>query len=202
MKRPRGPRSVALTRRRAATTSPVGGTVWCPPGSKTNAKTMSLRLQDKPRRNREFNEPPPHCAESTHSPSPRFDNEEAKPLCASRSSYSSSAFPSPLCPPPRSGLARRLYPKSVGHSAGIDGGELALFLEMRKLEKQRNNLLLHNAGELDPPLGNLDRARRYALLTPPGTPLFPSLETESKRPPIGSTVTPKARPTVLKSRVS
>ncbi|URE47748.1 hypothetical protein MUK42_13698 [Musa troglodytarum] len=31
---------------------------------------------------------------------------------------------------------------------------------MRKLEKQRNNLLLHNAGELDPPLGNVDRARR------------------------------------------
>lgn len=33
--------------------------------------------------------------------------------------------------------------------------ELALFLEMRKLEKERNNLLLHGAGELDPPLGNV-----------------------------------------------
>ncbi|RWW15853.1 hypothetical protein BHE74_00041721 [Ensete ventricosum] len=43
--------------------------------------------------------------------------------------------------------------------------ELALFLEMRKLEKQRNNLLLHNAGELDPPLGNVDRARRHLIST-------------------------------------
>ncbi|RRT58055.1 hypothetical protein B296_00034570 [Ensete ventricosum] len=33
--------------------------------------------------------------------------------------------------------------------------ELALFLEMRKLEKERNNLLLHSGGELDPPLGNV-----------------------------------------------
>ncbi|CAL9057721.1 unnamed protein product [Musa banksii] len=108
--------------------------------------------------------------------------------------------------------------------------ELALFLEMRKLEKQRNNLLLHNAGELDPPFGSKpgtapifkvtlsapsrktgiddflnsdsDKNDYDWLLTPPGTPLFPSLETESKRTPIGSTVTPKARPTVLKSRLA
>lgn len=39
--------------------------------------------------------------------------------------------------------------------------ELALFLEMRKLEKQRNNLLLHNAGELDPPFGNVGFRRSY-----------------------------------------
>ncbi|THU51771.1 hypothetical protein C4D60_Mb06t34550 [Musa balbisiana] len=32
--------------------------------------------------------------------------------------------------------------------------ELALFLEMRKLEKEQNNLLLHSTAELDPPLGN------------------------------------------------
>lgn len=31
--------------------------------------------------------------------------------------------------------------------------ELALFLEMRKLEKEQNNLLLHSTAELDPPLG-------------------------------------------------
>ncbi|XP_065018443.1 uncharacterized protein LOC103994037 isoform X1 [Musa acuminata AAA Group] len=155
--------------------------------------------------------------------------------------------------------------------------ELALFLEMRKLEKERNNLLLHGAGELDPPLGNVvirfsfleemtsfcsfyplsavscrflasntftlaalfyvscivgakpgtapifkiassAPARKAGiddflnsdsekndydwLLTPPGTPLFPSLDTESKRSPVGSTGTPKARPTVLKSRLA
>ncbi|CAL9153025.1 uncharacterized protein LOC135680568 isoform X2 [Musa acuminata AAA Group] len=108
--------------------------------------------------------------------------------------------------------------------------ELALFLEMRKLEKERNNLLLHGAGELDPPLGakpgtapifkiassaparkagiddflNSDSEKNDYdwLLTPPGTPLFPSLDTESKRSPAGSTGTPKARPTVLKSRLA
>ncbi|URE37495.1 Retrotransposon protein [Musa troglodytarum] len=107
--------------------------------------------------------------------------------------------------------------------------ELALFLEMRRLEKERNNLLLHSTGELDPPLGsnhgtapifkiassaparkagiddflNSDSEKNDYdwLLTPPGTPLFPSLDTESKRS-VGSTGTPKARPTVLKSRLA
>lgn len=32
--------------------------------------------------------------------------------------------------------------------------ELALFIEMRKLEKERRDLRLHSTGELDPPLGN------------------------------------------------
>ncbi|PWZ30352.1 hypothetical protein Zm00014a_027701 [Zea mays] len=40
------------------------------------------------------------------------------------------------------------------------------------------------------------------LLTPPGTPLFPSLEVESKRSPVSQAGTPKTRPTALKSRVS
>ncbi|KAJ8466772.1 hypothetical protein OPV22_029324 [Ensete ventricosum] len=108
--------------------------------------------------------------------------------------------------------------------------ELALFLEMRKLEKERNNLLLHSGGELDPPLGskpgtapifkiassaparkagiddflNSDSEKNDYdwLLTPPGTPLFPSLDTESKRSSVGSTGTPKARPMVLKSRLA
>ncbi|WOL14953.1 hypothetical protein Cni_G23734 [Canna indica] len=109
--------------------------------------------------------------------------------------------------------------------------ELALFLEMRKLEKERNNLLLHNGAELDPPLGskpgtapifkiassaparkagiddflNADNEKNDYdwLLTPPGTPLFPSLDTESKISPASSTSTgtPKARPNVLKSRL-
>ncbi|XP_042465307.1 endochitinase A-like [Zingiber officinale] len=112
---------------------------------------------------------------------------------------------------------------------GVDE-ELALFLEMRKLEKERNNLLLHNSEDLDPPLGskpgtapifkiassppmrkpgiddflNSDGEKNDYdwLLTPPGTPLFPSLDTESKRSPIGSIDTPKERPKVLKSRLS
>lgn len=39
------------------------------------------------------------------------------------------------------------------------------------------------------------------LLTPPGTPLFPSLEMESQKTVMSQLGTPKARPTVLKSRV-
>uniref|UniRef100_A0A0D9Y327 Uncharacterized protein n=1 Tax=Oryza glumipatula TaxID=40148 RepID=A0A0D9Y327_9ORYZ len=39
------------------------------------------------------------------------------------------------------------------------------------------------------------------LLTPPGTPLFPSLE-ESKKSPASQTGTPKTRPTALKSRLA
>ena len=42
----------------------------------------------------------------------------------------------------------------------------------------------------------------FRLLTPPGTPLFPSLEVESKRSAVSQAGTPKARPTALKSRVS
>ncbi|XP_074575469.1 uncharacterized protein LOC141831937 [Curcuma longa] len=128
---------------------------------------------------------------------------------------SSAAAPSPL-----SGRAV---------TKGVDE-ELALFLEMRKLDKERNNLLLHNSDELDPPLGskpgtapifkiassppirkpgiddflNSDGEKNDYdwLLTPPGTPLFPSLDTESKRSPIGSIDTPKDRPKMLKSRLS
>ena len=41
----------------------------------------------------------------------------------------------------------------------------------------------------------------FRLLTPPGTPLFPSLEV-LKRSAVSQAGTPKARPTALKSRVS
>ncbi|KAL6626707.1 hypothetical protein ACP70R_030433 [Stipagrostis hirtigluma subsp. patula] len=40
------------------------------------------------------------------------------------------------------------------------------------------------------------------LLTPPGTPLFPSLEAQSKRSPVSQGGTPKTRPTALKSRLA
>ncbi|RWR78784.1 nascent polypeptide-associated complex subunit alpha, muscle-specific form-like protein isoform X1 [Cinnamomum micranthum f. kanehirae] len=108
--------------------------------------------------------------------------------------------------------------------------ELALFLEMRKREKERNNLLLlHSSDDFDPPLGSKpggspifkivsSTPRKTAtddflnsdsdkndydwLLTPPGTPLFPSLELESNKPTIGQIGTPKARPTALKSRLA
>ncbi|GAA0173348.1 hypothetical protein LIER_26981 [Lithospermum erythrorhizon] len=109
--------------------------------------------------------------------------------------------------------------------------ELALFLEMRRREKERQNLLLINGSdEFDDSLGprmgtspifNLDtatQARKTAsddflnsendkndydwLLTPPGTPLFPSLEMESQRTVMSQQGEPKARPVALKSRLA
>ncbi|KAH7548360.1 hypothetical protein JRO89_XS14G0108200 [Xanthoceras sorbifolium] len=112
--------------------------------------------------------------------------------------------------------------------------ELSLFLEMRKLEKEQNNLLLLNNSteDFDAPLGSkpgtspifnistsaTTPARKTGadeflnsdsdkndydwLLTPPGTPLFPSLEMESQKTVMSQIGTPKARPTALKSRLA
>ncbi|CAA2975281.1 Hypothetical predicted protein [Olea europaea subsp. europaea] len=111
--------------------------------------------------------------------------------------------------------------------------DLALFREMRKRDKERNNLLLlQNSDEFDSPIGsragnspifNLSSAvpashRKTGaddflnsdnekndyewLLTPPGTPLFPSLEIESQKTVMSQLGTPKARPTALKSRLA
>ncbi|XP_022861493.1 uncharacterized protein PB18E9.04c-like isoform X2 [Olea europaea var. sylvestris] len=111
--------------------------------------------------------------------------------------------------------------------------DLALFREMRKRDKELNNLLLlQNSDELDSPLGSRVRSspifnitsaipapvRKIGaddflnsdndkndyewLLTPPGTPLFPSLEMESQKTVMSQLGTPKARPTALKSRLA
>ncbi|XP_042420008.1 proteoglycan 4-like [Zingiber officinale] len=108
--------------------------------------------------------------------------------------------------------------------------ELALFLEMRRLVKERNDLLLHNSEELDPPSGSkpgiaplfriasLSPLRKSCvddflnsdsekndydwLLTPPTTPLFPSLDTESRRSLVFRNDTPKAPPKMLEFKLS
>ncbi|KAK8452340.1 hypothetical protein SEVIR_5G095600v4 [Setaria viridis] len=122
--------------------------------------------------------------------------------------------------------------------------ELALFLEMRRREKERgaaaDQLLLSGGAaagdgvlQLDalPPAGEKPKPAAYKvagvgfrrapggaddflnadagdkndydwLLTPPGTPLFPSLDVESKRSPVSQVGTPKTRPTALKSRLA
>ncbi|CAI0415979.1 unnamed protein product [Linum tenue] len=110
--------------------------------------------------------------------------------------------------------------------------ELALFLEMRKREREQNSnlLLLNEAGDFDAPLGSKpgtspifnipsstparktggddflnsdnDKNDYDWLLTPPGTPLFPSLEMESQKTVMSQIGTPKARPTALKSRLA
>ncbi|XP_058110136.1 uncharacterized protein LOC131253235 isoform X5 [Magnolia sinica] len=118
--------------------------------------------------------------------------------------------------------------RSLGAVVKDKEEDLALFLEMRKREKERNSLLLlHTSEDFDPPLGskpgvspifkivsstprktvsddflNSDGEKNDYdwLLTPPGTPLFPSLEMESNKSTLGQIVTPKARPTALKSR--
>ncbi|XP_022743015.1 nascent polypeptide-associated complex subunit alpha, muscle-specific form-like [Durio zibethinus] len=113
--------------------------------------------------------------------------------------------------------------------------ELALFLEMRKREKEQSNLLLnHSSEDFDAALGskpgtspilnlsastttparktgaaaddflNSDSDRNHYdwLLTPPGTPLFPSLEMESQKTVMSQIGTPKAQLTALKSRLA
>ncbi|XP_061376603.1 cell wall protein RBR3 [Gastrolobium bilobum] len=110
--------------------------------------------------------------------------------------------------------------------------ELALFLEMKKREKERNDLLLHSSEELDTALGSNpgtsplfnissstpalvrktgaddflnsenDKNDYDWLLTPPGTPLFPSLEMETRKTVMSQLGTPTARPVALKSRLA
>ncbi|KAG4923304.1 hypothetical protein GLYMA_18G028700v4 [Glycine max] len=110
--------------------------------------------------------------------------------------------------------------------------ELALFLEMKKREKERNDLLLNSSEEFDAPLGSNGGANPIFnissstpapvrktgvddflnsendkndydwLLTPPGTPLFPSLEMESRKTVMSQLGTPTTRPVALKSRLA
>ncbi|KAH7553828.1 hypothetical protein ACOSQ2_029598 [Xanthoceras sorbifolium] len=112
--------------------------------------------------------------------------------------------------------------------------ELTLFLEMRRREKEKNNLLLVlNSNELDASLGTNggvspiskivssapatttrktnavdkflnsenDKSDYDWLLTPPGTPLFPSLEIESQKAKVSQIGMSNARPTALKPRL-
>ncbi|KAL5126726.1 hypothetical protein HKD37_14G039289 [Glycine soja] len=110
--------------------------------------------------------------------------------------------------------------------------ELALFLEMRNREKERNDLLLRAAEDFDAaaplgsdpgnsPLFNVppaapapvrktgaddflnsenDKNDYDWLLTPPGTPLFPSLEMETSKTVMSQLGAPTVRPTPLKAR--
>ncbi|XP_010535052.1 PREDICTED: mucin-17 [Tarenaya hassleriana] len=109
--------------------------------------------------------------------------------------------------------------------------ELALFLEMRRREKEQDNLLLNNPEEFETPLGSkpgtspvfnismAKPARKMAapddflnsegdkndyewLLTPPGTPLFPSLEMESQKAMLSQSGDSKARSNSLNSRLA
>ncbi|KAI3799974.1 hypothetical protein L1987_35280 [Smallanthus sonchifolius] len=105
--------------------------------------------------------------------------------------------------------------------------EPGLFLEMKKREKERHDLLLQNTeAELDSSLGNspifsmpsATTARKTGadeflnsendkndydwLLTPPGTPLFPSLEMGSQKTVMNQNGTHQAHPTAGKSRLS
>ncbi|XP_073297639.1 uncharacterized protein [Primulina huaijiensis] len=110
--------------------------------------------------------------------------------------------------------------------------DLALFREMRKRDKDRNNLFFQNSDDLDSsmemvsggsPLFNISSAtpapvRKTGsddflnsdndkndyewLLTPPGTPLFPSLEMESHKTVMSQLGAPKVNPTALKSRLA
>ncbi|XP_009600821.1 putative GPI-anchored protein pfl2 [Nicotiana tomentosiformis] len=108
--------------------------------------------------------------------------------------------------------------------------ELSLFLEMRRREKERNNnLFLQKPDEFDPlgskngssPAFNIasaapvrrtraddflnadnDKSDYDWLLTPPGTPLFPTLEMESRKTVMSQLGTSRAHPTALTSRLT
>ncbi|KAK9289307.1 hypothetical protein L1049_007462 [Liquidambar formosana] len=106
--------------------------------------------------------------------------------------------------------------------------DLALFLELRKHEKENKNLLfLQNSDECDgyipgnSPISKIassmparkmgaddflnsenEKADYDWLLTPPGTPLFPSLEMESQRTIMSQIGIPNARPISSKSRLA
>ncbi|XP_059595133.1 uncharacterized protein LOC100254532 isoform X3 [Vitis vinifera] len=105
--------------------------------------------------------------------------------------------------------------------------ELLLFLEMRRREKEKNDSLLLESP--DAPFGSKpdvspiskivssmpvrktgpdefldsenDRTDYDWLLTPPGTPLFPSLEMESQKTVMNQIEVSNARPATLKSRL-
>ncbi|CAL0315759.1 unnamed protein product [Lupinus luteus] len=90
--------------------------------------------------------------------------------------------------------------------------ELALFLEMRN---RGNDLLLPASQDFDASLGPTrkigvddflnsenDKNDYDWLLTPPGTPLFPSLEMETQKTVMSQVGAPTARPTALKSRLA
>ncbi|PKU87262.1 mucin-5AC isoform X2 [Dendrobium catenatum] len=124
-------------------------------------------------------------------------------------------------------------PELRGRAMGAVGKDreedLTLFIEMRKREKERSNLLLQNSNEIDPQLesqpggspifkmlrstvrkttadeflnSDNEKSDYDWLLTPPDTPLFPYLEKESHRSPVGHNGTPKGHPTMLKSRLA
>ncbi|KAK6943511.1 hypothetical protein RJ641_024613 [Dillenia turbinata] len=107
--------------------------------------------------------------------------------------------------------------------------DLALFMELRRREKEKNNNnnsnLLRNSADADPSFGSkvvsnfsmFKTAGRRAideflnsennksdydwLLTPPGTPLYPSMEMESRRTVMGQTGNAYAYPSSIRSKL-
>ncbi|KAK9063377.1 hypothetical protein SSX86_017247 [Deinandra increscens subsp. villosa] len=126
---------------------------------------------------------------------------------------------------------KQRQPQMMGSFRKEKEEELGLFLDMRKREIERDLLLQNMEEEFDSSLaGSIEgRSRMFGmpaatparktgaekfldsendkndydwLLTPPGTPLFPSLEMESQKTVRAQTGTPRTRPTALKSRLS
>ncbi|XP_004235247.1 putative GPI-anchored protein pfl2 [Solanum lycopersicum] len=128
-----------------------------------------------------------------------------------------------------SGTGQRQRQPLMGSIRSSDE-ELSLFLEMRRRENDRNNnRFLQKSDEFDPlgsksgssPAFNIapaaplrktrtdeflnadnDKTDYDWLLTPPGTPLFPSLEMESRKTMMSQLGTSRAHPTALTSRLT
>ncbi|GFY82355.1 hypothetical protein Acr_02g0005950 [Actinidia rufa] len=119
--------------------------------------------------------------------------------------------------------------RSLGIVMKEKDDDLALFLELESFEKENNNLLLQNTDYFDDQLGSKldsskiseiksalparktgaddflnsenDRTDYNWLLTPPATPLFPSLETEQKKNVTNQNGISDSCPTASKSGV-
>uniref|UniRef100_A0A5B7BXW7 GPI-anchored protein PB15E9.01c n=1 Tax=Davidia involucrata TaxID=16924 RepID=A0A5B7BXW7_DAVIN len=131
-------------------------------------------------------------------------------------------------------MAASVQYRQQGRSFGMVTKEkeddLALFLEMRNREKERNNLLFQSSDGFDDQSGSKPGSSQTCkmpstlpvhktrvddflnsennktdydwLLTPPGTPLFPSLEMESRKTIMSQIGISNSRPTVLNSRLA
>ncbi|KAJ4789379.1 flocculation FLO11-like protein [Rhynchospora pubera] len=86
---------------------------------------------------------------------------------------------------------------SVDPMQELKGGVVPLYNKV-----VHNTTLVRKAGIDDFLNSDNDKNDYDWLLTPPGTPLFPSLESQTKKSPVSRVGTPKSRPTALKSRLA
>ncbi|GJX63062.1 transcription regulator, partial [Tanacetum coccineum] len=107
--------------------------------------------------------------------------------------------------PPKQQIVEPVAPNKLDAPVKTEGDSVSMSnVEKQKMSeygncKNEKSALEEKLMRLESDL--MDGTRLQELLTPLGTPLFPSLEMESHKTVMGQTGTPKGRPTALKSRV-